>query len=293
MRTGLSVARESIEKAKAKSSQTFTPTRGLNYFSFKDGEKKILRFLTDDLLVANFYEFVCGNDGRPHDFICSKDVFGEGTEDFVVKYGGKSFERGMSGPLIDLKPKERIVGIAVLRQEIPAPGGKGLRTIDHTENIEVGGKTYKSRWFGIVKQATGNFWNDLLYVAERYDDSLCLRDWEISREGSGLDTKYHFIALDPDPDLNTIEAVQDFYGYGKDIAPDDSDRFLFCPQTIPQWAEHYAGEERVKHWLAPKDGQPQYAPSGMDEFTRGDEAQAHVPQGTDFGSLKERLLRNK
>ena len=44
MRTGLQEVKESIDRAKAKSSGSNTG-RGLNYFSFKSGEKKIVRAL--------------------------------------------------------------------------------------------------------------------------------------------------------------------------------------------------------------------------------------------------------
>ena len=299
MKTGLDAVRESIERAKAKA-QSQLPSRGLNYFSWKDGEKKILRFLTDEIITAQFYEFICGNDGRPHDFLYSPDVFGQGSEDFVVKYGGKSFERGLSGPLVDPRLKERTVAIAALRAEIPSAAGRGLTTIDHTYDQEVDGKSYKSRWFGIVKQATGNFWSDLIYVAERYDGSLCKRDWEVTREGGGLDTKYHFIAMDPDPDLKEIDQVQKFYGYGKEMPSDDPDRFLFCPQTLDQWAKNYAGEDRVKFWLTSKENGQPINTSGMDEFAAGtthnpnpDEAQAQPPSATEFADLKDRLSRYK
>lgn len=295
IKTGLSAVRESLEKAKAKASSQ-SSQRGLNYFSWKDGEKKIVRFLTDDdILTGRFYEFVQGNDGRPHDFLYAPDILGEGTEDFVLKYGGKSFERGMSGPLVEPKLKERIIGLGVLREEVPNPSGSGLIVRDHIYDIDVNGTTYQARWFGLVKQATGNFWTHLLHAASRYGDTICNRDYEITREGSNLETKYHIIPLDPDPDLKDVETVQKYYGYGKPWDDSDPDRYLYCPQTIRQWAEGYAGEDRVKYWLAPKEGQ---SLSGLNEFhpattSNPDEAQAAVPSGTEFDSLRERLLKNR
>ena len=38
---------------------------------------------------------------------------------------------------------------------------------------------------------------------------------------------------------------------------DDPERFLYCPQTLKEWAENYCGEERVKFWLEKQDGQRQ------------------------------------
>ena len=294
MRTGLQEVKESIDRAKAKSSGTNTG-RGLNYFSFKSGEKKILRFLTDDVITANFYEFICNNDGRPHDFLYAPDVL-EGAEDYVAKYGGRMFERGMSGPLVDPIMKERTVALAVLREEVPTKDG--LRLQDYEYEVESNGQQYKARWFGIVKQAQQNFWTHLVAASNRYGGTICNRDYEISREGTGFDTKYHIIPIDPDPDLKDLDTVKKFYGYGKEFDQSDPDRFLFCPQTLHDWAKNYASEERVKYWLAPKEGGTT-EPSGMDEFASattsnsGDEAQVVTPQSTDFGSLKERLLKNK
>ena len=150
---------------------------------------------------------------------------------------------------------------------------------------------------GIVKQAQQNFWTHLVAASNRYGGTICNRDYEISREGTGFDTKYHIIPIDPDPDLKDLDVVKKFYGYGKEFDQSDPDRFLFCPQTLHDWAKNYASEERVKYWLAPKEGSAE--PSGMDEFASattsnsGDEAQVVTPQSTDFGSLKERLLKNK
>lgn len=290
MKTGLSEVKASIDKQKEK--QALSNTRSANYFRWKNGDKKIVRFLTDDVITVRFYEYVVGSDEKPHDFLYSPDVFGEGTEDFVLKYGGKSFEKGLSGPLVEPRAIERTVGLAVLREEIPAVGGSQLR--DNIVELEVGDATFRGRWFGIIKQAHGNFWHQLIHLGMRYG-TLCDRDYEITREGEKLDTKYSIIPLDPDPELKDVEHLQKFYGYGKRWDNEDKDRFLYCPQTLPQWAENYAGEERVKFFLTPKEEQ-QSSSNGNDEFHPAttlnpveDEAQAELPTNTNFGDLKTRL----
>ena len=106
-----------------------------------------------------------------------------------------------------------------------------------------------------------------------------------------------------------------FYGYGKPWPkrPQDDataqereeweDRFLYCPQTLQQWAEDFSSEDRVKHWLTPVGGAadtfsspPAAAAAGTkapswDSST--DEAQVAVSGDTDFSSLKKRLLENR
>ena len=36
----------------------------LNYLTIKDGESKVVRFLTDDVLTVQFYEYVVNNQGK-------------------------------------------------------------------------------------------------------------------------------------------------------------------------------------------------------------------------------------
>lgn len=292
LKTGIGAVQESIQRAKERQQQS--NSRSANYFRWKDGDKKILRFLTDDVVTADFYEYVIGADGKPHDFLYSPDVF-DGAEDFVLKYGGKQHESGLSGPLVAPKTIERTVGLAVLRKEVSSP--KGSQVVDDIYDQEVGDKKLKSRWFGIVKQSQGNFWYSLINgYASRYG-TICDRDYEITRDGAGLDTKYSIVPLDPDPDLKEIEALQKHYGYGKPWNNEDLKRFMNCPQTLLQWAESYAGEERVKYFLGSKEPDVPHD-NGFAEFHKdttfnpgdADEAQAG---GLDFGDLRSRMEKYK
>lgn len=291
MKTGLQALRESIEKPVAQ-----TTYNRLNYFKWDNGDTKIVRFLTDDIITARFYEYVIDARGKFQNFIYSPDVFGDGTEDFVKKYGGKVYENGKSGPLIDPKLIERTAGIAVLRKEIPKAGG-GTEIVDYTEDIVVGDQTYKTRWFGIVRQAKRNFWQQLSNLGMRYG-TLCDRDYEITRTGERLDTTYSIIPLDQDPDLRDMDVLQKFYGYGKPWDANDPHRYLNCPQTLHEWAEYYGGEERVKYFLVDNKDDSATAPTtngnGNGAAIVGDEAQAVVPENTEFGaSLRDLLLKNK
>jgi hypothetical protein len=289
IKTGLQALRESIAK------QGQSTNRSANYFKWENGDKKIIRFLTDDIITANFYEYVVDARGKFQNFLYAPDVFGAGTEDFVKKYNGKTYENGTSGALIDPKQKERTVAIAVLRKEVPKPGGGGTEVVDYTEDIMVGDQKLKARWYGIVKQAHGNFWHMLNDLGMRYG-TLCDRDYEIKRTGDKLDTKYSIIPLEPDPDLKDIDNLHKYYGYGKPFSPEDPNRFLNCPQTLHQWAEYYASEDRVKYFLVPAEEKSEDSASkpvaAVDDTA--DEAQISVPEGTEFGSsLKKLLLENK
>lgn len=290
IKTGLQALREHGEKQAAQ--QGNNSSGKINYFKWDNGDKKIIRFLTDDIITARFYEYVVDGRGKFQNFIYAPDVFGEGTEDFVKKYGGKSYENGNSGPMVEPKLIERTAAIAVLRKEIPKADGKGTEIVDYVEDITIGDQVYKARWYGIVRQAYRNFWHMLSDLGMRYG-TLCDRDYEIKRTGERLDTKYSIIPLEPDPDLKDIETLHKYYGYGKPWDTNDSNRFLNCPQTLHQWAERYGSEDRVKYFLIPDDSAPQPA-SPAPAADSGDEAQVAVPEGTEFGaSLKDLLLKNK
>jgi len=286
MKVGLQALSDAMAKPQG---QNFTRS---NYFRWADGDTKIVRFLTDDIITANFYEYVLDANGKFQNFLYAPDVFGEGTEDFVKKYGGKVYENGKSGPLIDPKLIERVAGIAVLRKEVPKAGG-GTEIVDYTEDITVGDQTYKSRWFGIVRQAKKNFWGQLLQLGMRYG-TLCDRDYEIKRTGSALDTTYTAIPLEPIQELKDIDVLHKFYGYGKPWDKEDPQRYLYCPQTLHEWAEYYAGEERVKYFLTGSSDAPAAArPADSADEAQSATFEAAVPE-TEFGaSLRDLLLKNK
>lgn len=304
-KSGFSAMREVMESAKASA-----PTRAggylNNFISWSAGEQKILRFLDNDPIPGQFYDWILTNDGKTKQFLINPE-----KGDLVGKYAsptpGLGWRRDfISGNLEERKVSKRGVGIAVLRDEVPAGEGK-TEIVDHFYDLEIGGKSYQARYFGIVIQGWNNFWNQINGFAMRYG-SITDRDYLIERVGSGLDTQYHIIPMDPIEELRDIEAVQEFYGYGKPWPrrPDDDasaadkkeweQRFLFCPQTLTQWAEDFSSEDRVKYWLTPSDSAapaPALVKSGSSWGKSTDEAQVAVSGDTDFASLKKRLLDNR
>lgn len=310
MKTGFDHVDKAAEDARNRSSQVFAGR--LNYFTWKDGDTKILRFLTDEVLLVQFYEMVVNNQGRFIDFIVAPDLHADDPswrgEDWVLKYGGKVHENGISGPLVTPTPKIRSAGVAVLREEAPhEPGGRVMAYQDHLYETNVSGVNYPARFFGVVKQSLQLFWTQMSGYHHEFG-TICDRDYKIKRVGGKLDTTYNIIPLKEDPDFDIL-ALQQAYGYGRVVDPakakDDQERFLYCPQTVQEWAEQYAGEDRVKFWLGdPKDqnqaatngSTTNYIPSGVDEFhkdtTQNDEAQAADPPQTDFSSLRSRLERH-
>ena len=319
MKTGFDAVRKQIDDTKNKQSQGFSGR--LNYFNWKDQEVKVIRFLTDEVLLTAFYEMVVDNQGSFKDFIVAPDLYEDDPswrgEDWVLKYGGQCHENGMSGPLVKPAPKVRSAGVAVWLEEAPRqPGGKVVTYQDYLHEINVNGTDYPARWFGVVKQSLNLFWDQMSGYHEEYG-TICDRPYKIKRNGKKLDTSYQIIPMSPDPDFD-INALQSFYGYGRsavelEAAKDDPERYLYCPQTIQAWAEDYASEQRAKHWLgdpranaktaAPAaNGNGEREPSGNDEFAKettsnpapeADEAQAApAPSGDAFSALRQRLEKH-
>lgn len=319
MRTGFDAVKKSISDAKARQ---FSGASGrLGFFNIKDdGESKVVRFITDDVLSVQFYEMVVDNQGGFKDFIVAPDLYEDDPswrgEDWVLKYEGKVHENGLSGPLVNPQPRVKSVGIVVLREEAPREaGGRAVTYQDNLFETNVNGTDYPARWFGVIKQSM-TFWDQMSGFHEEYG-TICDRDYRIKRNGKKLDTSYQIIPLPPDPDFD-IKQLQADYGYGRTVAEleavkEDPERFLYCPQTIQMWAEDYAGERRAKFWLGdPRENAKAaqesaasnggHTPSGNDEFAKettsnpdpaADEAQAAPPPAGDaFSALRRRLEKH-
>ncbi len=314
MQTGFQALQNAIDESKAR--QSNLGGGSLTYFSWGDGDRKIIRFLTDDIITGQFHNFIITNDGKTKGFLIDPD-----KGDFVAKYASPSPSAGGGlGWQLDWrtkqagerKPRTQTVGIAVLRDLVPKEGG-GFDVVDHFEDVEVDGKKLKSRVFGVIQQSHKLFWGSVIGYNTLYG-TICDRDYMIVRTGSGLDTDYRITPVDPVEGLRDIKAVQEYYGYGRPWNKEDPERFLFCPQTLAAWGEYYSGEDRAKHWLIPKtDGGgyvdtsslPPVSASADAPFTPvagqfqkdGDEAQAIpavAPSTTsDFSSLRDKLLANR
>lgn len=313
MATGIN-AIESYLKGGSGGGGGSTTGRYLSYLILGDGESKVIRFLTDidELELTKFYEFVKDVNGKFQNFVVAPVYYANDPswkgEDWVRKFGGKTTDY-TTKELVDPTPRERIVGIAVEREEVPTEenGRRVVRTQDLLSQWESrDGVQYDQRNFLIVKQAKA-FWNTLVGYYHEFG-TICDRDYKVTRTGTGRDIVYSIIpkAADADwnPDGSSLAALQARYGYGtgKDvdgnlITPESEDRYLYCTQTLRQWLENQASEERAKAALI-MDGvtidstapAPGWATSAADEPQA---APAPAAQGTDVSSLRARLERHR
>jgi hypothetical protein len=250
---GLAAMQQTITDAKSKGRGNGSK---LGYTSWKDGETKILRFLTNEVLTGQFADYVVCNDGKTQDFLIDPE-----KGDFVSKYGGKTKLYG-SNELVEAKIAKKGVGIAVIRKEQADPTMPGrTEVLDDIIGVTPQGTSTQlpSRRFIIVKMGIGNFWKPLLAAAARCD-GLCDRDWAITRVGGDKDTIYNPFPIEPVGEqqnaLRQLQVVQSYYGYGRPWNAEDPQRLLYCPETLLEWVDYYSSEERAKFFLTPKAGAP-------------------------------------
>jgi len=186
LKRGMAAVKESLERSQKSSSPkgNYVET---NWFYWKAGETKAIRFLTDsdNILIVAVHENVPAHDGKTKTFACRKNW-------------------DAACELCDQKVYRRDVGYAaaVLREEVRDETGKvtGYRDVTDTYETEENGKTVTKRkpYVGIVSQGLRNFWNQIAVISEKYGD-LREREVEIMRQGAGTDTTYMAFALDPKP----------------------------------------------------------------------------------------------
>ena len=252
MGVGMGAAQEAGERKAQGGSGEFLPI--IYWKDDRDKEakeyKKIVRFLTDDVITCKIYGFIKGGDkNKGRDFIDPDSLMDEnGKPIFKELEGERDYFRTNNiklptykGDLKDAKDiaSEQTLGFVVLREE-------------YTEKVERNGKEVavpklrdkieKREWkdkegnekseegvvFGVVKQSYKNFWSQLAAYYNRYG-TICDRDYEITRKGNGTDTTYSIIRLDPADDLPQI---------------DESNTHLLM--------EHYKPKLTLKDWIVPK-----------------------------------------
>ena len=313
MRKGLAAVEESIKSSG--STATGGLGRYLSYLIVGEGESKIVRFLTDaeDLVPTKFYEFVKDKNGKYQNFVVASDLYGDDPswrgEDWVLKYGGKTADY-TTKELVDPKPRERIVGLAVEREEYPVEenGRRVMRTQDKLNNFEgKDGKAYDARNFLVVKQYK-TFWQTLTSYYHEFG-TLCDRDYKVTRNGTGKDITYSIIPKSPDPDWNydgsSLDELRARYGYGTgkdmdggDLTIDSDDRFLYCRQTLDDWLTEQASEERARDALVGGTIQPETRPApgwatGDSDEPTASPAPAPPAANGEVSSLRARLERHR
>lgn len=190
--------------------------RFASYINWKDEDTKTLYFITpiDEVMRIMMHQFVKKvvetDDGGEKDiwlnFMCRKDPA------WLDESGGEC----QLCDEIGHKAVEKVLAIAV--EVEPVMDGKrftGVEVKTHSGTDREGNeKEYPN--VGIVTQSAHNFFQYLLTQSERRDISDT--SWEITREGTGLTTKYNFYPVEFAPNLDdVIDHIPDLYDYVSDL----------------------------------------------------------------------------
>lgn len=305
MRFGLDSA---LEAAKSSSGGGGAPGRYLSYLILGDGETKVVRFLTDqgDIAGIRFHEFIKDKNGKFQNFVYAPDLEDGNTVDWVEKYGGKTTDYTTKEP-VESRPRMRIVGIVVEREEVPVDEGgrRVVKTQDKlTEFPDKDGVNHTARNFLVIKQSD-RFWNQMAGYHHEYG-TICDRDYKITRNGVGTALTFAIVPKSPDPDWNndgsSLAKLRAQYGYGtgqdmdgNTLTRESADRFLYCRQTLPEWLAEQGSEERAREALAGGAEPALNSPTPAPGWASGapDEPLADSTPTAEMSSLRARLERHR
>ena len=186
MQTGFGALAQTIKDQASKGSFG----ERLDYFNLSDGERIVVRFLTDDIKTADFASRVRTLAGKYQDFLIP-----DPSNNLVVRYAQPG---AWDGKLV-----KRTAGVCVVREQIMVPATDladptARPTYQVVDKIITRDDGLKGRQFLLVKQGHNNFWDALVGFFGIYN-TIMDRDYVIMRQGKEIDTKYRIGPLDPSP----------------------------------------------------------------------------------------------
>jgi len=195
LRQGKELIKSSGETGGGKRTVSYTP-----YISWKQNETKSLEFITPieevpKVLMHNYVrKFYSDSKGQRKErwltFMCRKDQAWRA-------------ESGNSCPLCDIghKSTERFAALAVELE--PKMNGKKLEgvSIKYNKSTDKEGQEVEYPAIGLVIQGP-KFFGTLVSYDETRDISEF--SWEITKEKSGLETRYTFFPVQMKPDLGSV-----------------------------------------------------------------------------------------
>lgn len=247
--------RKGTDYLKASASRTAGEKFSNTFLSWKDGETKTVRFLTDGdaIITVAVHEQVDCFDGKKRSFVCRKEIDGKDAACELCEISTATQNQRA-------RKRELGYGIAVVREEHRNEKGQVDSYVDATEVVD--GRTVPI--VGIVRQGPKNFWAQALAAHDKYG-TLLDRDYDIGRRGSTTDTTYTMFPNAP----------------------------VALPDGVQSWKDHL--EKRYSEFapdleaLLTRMGSQEY----YDRFLRGEEgASAPAPQGapladeTEFDRIK-------
>lgn len=179
-----------------------------NLITWKDGETRILRFISDEPVTMGFHSWFRCPDGKRRDFACANDLVGEAKHDCPICK--MTYVDEKTGKTKNFWPSTQSLGLVVDREPVLDRGRMVFvrdKIREESITIKKNGeeKTYTDvPEIGMIKQSIGNFWNDLAAYYARYG-TIVDRDYEITRRGSKTDTKYTIVPVEVDEELRVLD----------------------------------------------------------------------------------------
>lgn len=201
--TGFGALKDAVDKSRGVSDGP--PT---TFYTWKDGESRIVRFVSDEPVTIGFHSWFRCPDGKRRDFACGNQLQGDARHDCPICKMTYTDEK--TGKEKNYWPSTQSIGLAIEREPILERG----RMVGAKDKIREEPVTFKMGdeelsfsdlpHLGMMKQSIGNFWDQLAGYYARFG-TIMDRDYEITRRGEKTDTKYTIVALEPEDDLRVMD----------------------------------------------------------------------------------------
>lgn len=233
----------------------------LNYFNLKkDGETTVLRFITDspEWIWVRQHNMAPtktqGPDSKLPKFmtaVCRNDKAFRGMYESCYLCDNPPPDTFKKGEL--QKPKPRIWALAVEREIVTENGERGVTDVIETVK-DKDGKEYDRLKIVIVNMPLYGFFSHIQGMYSVYG-TICDRDIQITRSGTGKDTEYRIVAHDPTPDhkpgtesweLYTLSLQDQGVNLDQIVAEKATDEFygrMFDPNWVDPNAKEGEGQQ--------------------------------------------------
>lgn len=262
--------------------------------SWKEGETKVVRFLSDELVSAPFYDYIATLDGKRSEFVDTSAIEGPLKRPDRIT---ATYKNDKNRPL---RPMQQYLGMVIERELVPGTKNEYQDVPGTFETLsdpdDPNSEKISVKWprFWIIRKGR-KFW-DLMNEFYVEDDRFTTvdRNYKIKRLGSGTSTTYMIREVPPnDSDSNTTEALVEEYGIP---APEFEDTTGYEQETLDNIAK-----DPVFGWTI-KFLERRATPQWFEKIFKSEEKSDTKPENNEpeepvsaaaVGNLKDRLSSAK
>lgn len=260
---------ENAEKAQEEQRAKMASRPKLNYFGLKAGETKIYRLLTDspEWIYIQQHNMAPTKDQGPESklpkvmtAVCRNDRAFKGIHDRCYLCDNppeNPFKKGEKQ-----KATPRVWALAVEREMVTVDGERCITDVIETVK-DKDDKEYDRLKIVLLNMPFNNFFTHLQGMYAVYG-TVCDRDMQITRNGTGKDTEYRIVQLDATPDhkpgtesweLYTLSLKEQGINLDEIVAEKATDEF-YGRMFDPNWVDPNAkeGAAQAAPAQAPQNG---------------------------------------